>query len=265
MVAIAFGISCYASFAALYFLKPNKPVISLGQLRLTIDALLELVFTVLTLPGLGLAYFYGIRNHEENPDFAVPDLAIDFLFVAAIAWVAIGNGIHLTAKLDEQMISNMNGERWLGIKANFHWIRQVVGHVFPHIGWQVLFSALMLGQLKRPYRGDKPRAAVSFLGGCFGLLFAQGAIAGACTHIGFVLTAISCLGFFYLGRKSKLPPGEVPILRFFFSSQVTFLLTIRSLLVGLSPRLDMTHSDGWKKTTLCSAGSLWRRAESMST
>ena len=51
LVAIAFGLSCYASFAALYFLKPNKPLISLGQLRLTIDALLELVFTVLTLPG----------------------------------------------------------------------------------------------------------------------------------------------------------------------------------------------------------------------
>ena len=226
LVAIAFGLSCYASFAALYFLKPNKPLISLGQLRLTIDALLELVFTVLTLPGLGLAYFYGIRNHEENLDFAVPDLAIDFLFVAAIAWVAIGNGIHLTSKLDEQMISSLNDERWLGIKANFHWIRQVVGHVLPHVGWQVLFSALMLGQLKRPYRGDKPKAAVSFFGVCFGLLFAHGAIAGACTHIGFVLTAISFLGFSYLGRKSMLPPGEVPILRFFFSSQVTFLLTM---------------------------------------
>jgi transposase-like protein len=55
---------------------------------------------------------------------------------------------------------------------------------------------------------------------------AHGAIAGACTHIGFVLTAISFLGFSYLGRKSMLPPGEVPILSFFFSSQVTFLLTM---------------------------------------
>ncbi len=224
LLAIAFALSCYASFAALYFFKPNKPVLSLGQMHFTIDALLEWVFTILTLPGLGLAYFYGIRNHEENQNFAVPDIAIDFLFVAAIAWVAIGNGIHLTSKLDEQMISSLNDERWLGIKANFHWIRQVVGHVLPHMGWQVLFSALMLGQLKRPYRGDKAKAAVSFFGVVFGLLFAHGAIAGACTHLGFVLTAISCLGFSYLGHKSKLPPGEVPILRFFFCSQVTFLL-----------------------------------------
>ena len=237
LVAIAFGISCYASFAALYFLRPNKPVISLGQLRITIDALLELVFTVLSLPGLGLAYFYGIRNHKENPDFAVPDLAIDFLFVAAIAWVAIGNGIHLTSKLDEQMVSSLNDERWSGIKANFHWMRQVVGHVLPHIGWQVLFSALMLGQLKRPYRGQKPKAAVSYFGVCFGILFAHGAIAGACTHIGFVLTAISCLGFSYLGRKSTLPPGEVPILRFFFSSQITFLLTMLAYWSAIRHRL----------------------------
>lgn len=224
LVGIAFGLSCYVSFAALYFFRPTNPVVSLGQARFTVDALLEWVFTILALPGLGLAYFNGIRNHEENQNFAVPDLAIDFLFVAAVAWVAIGNGIHLTAKLDEQMISNLNDEGGLGFKANFHWIRQVVGHVFPHIGWQILFSALMLGQLRRPYRGDKPKAAVSFFGVVFGLLFAHGAIAGACTHIGFVLTAVSCLGFFYLRHKSKLPPGEVPILRFFFSSQVTFLL-----------------------------------------
>jgi hypothetical protein len=88
----------------------------------------------------------------------------------------------------------------------------------------VLFSALILGQLKRPYRGNKPKAAVPFLGIGFGLLFAHGAIAGACTHLGFVLTAASCLGFYCLGHKSKLLPGELPILTFFFSSQVTFLL-----------------------------------------
>jgi len=164
LLAIAFALSCYASFAALYFFKPNKPVLSLGQMRFTIDALLEWVFTILTLPGLGLAYFYGIRNHEENQNFAVPDIAIDFLFVAAIAWVAIGNGIHLTSKLDEQMISSLNDERWLGIKANFHWIRQVVGHVLPHMGWQVLFSALMLGQLRDPIEVTRPKQRFRFLG-----------------------------------------------------------------------------------------------------
>jgi hypothetical protein len=225
-VGVVFGFSCYVSFAALYFFRPNNPVVSLGPARFTVDALLELAFTFLALPSFGMAYFYGISHHEENPDFAVPHLAIDLLFVAAIAWVAVGNGIHLTAKLLEQMISNLNDGQGLEIKANLHWMRQVVGHVFPHIGWQVLFSALMLGQLKRPYRGEEPKAVVVSCGVLFGLLFAHGAIAGACTHIGFVLTAISCLGFSYLGHKSKLLPGEVPILKFFFCSQVTFLLTM---------------------------------------
>jgi hypothetical protein len=224
IATMAFGLSCYAAFAALYFLKPNKPILSIGQLRFTVDALLEWVFTVMTLPGLGLAYFYGTRHHEENPDFAVPDLLIDLLFVSAIAWVAIGNGIHLTAKLDEQMLAGVAGVPWLGIKADFHWIRQVVGHVLPHIGWQVLFAALMLGQLKRPYRGHKPNAVIPCFGIVFGLMFAHGAIAGTCTHIGFVLTAASCLGFYYLGKKSKLLRGEIPILTFFFSSQIAFLL-----------------------------------------
>lgn len=226
LVGIAFGLCCYVSFAVLYFLRPGKPVVSLGPARFTVDTLMELSFTLLVLPFFGAAHLYGIRRHEENPDFAVPDLVIDLLLVAAIVWVAIGNGIHLTAKLDEQMISPLKDERGLGIKANFHWIRQVVGHVFPHIGWQLLFSALMLGQLRRPYRGQEPKAAVLCCGVLFGLLFAHGAIAGTCTHIGFVLTAISCLGFSYLGHKSRLPPGEVPILSFFISSQVTFLLTI---------------------------------------
>jgi hypothetical protein len=226
VAAVAFAFFCYTSFAALYFFSPHKPLISLGQLRFTVDTLLELVFTLLTLPAFGLAYFYGIRHHQEDRDFGVPDFAIDFLFVAAIAWVAIGNGIHLTAKLNEQLIAKQTDGQWLGIKASFHWIRQVAGHVFPHIGWQALFSALMLGQLKRPYRGQEPKAATWFFGGLFGLLFAHGAIAGTCTHIGFVLTAISCLVFLRLGHKSKFLPGEIPILRFFFYSQITFLLTI---------------------------------------
>ena len=114
----------------------------------------------------------------------------------------------------------------MGIRANFHWIRQEVGHVFPHIGWQILFAALMLGQLKRPYEGEKPKAAVSFYGAAFGLLFAHGAIAGGCTHIGFVLTAVSFLVFSYLGHNAKVLPGELPALNFFLSSQVTFLLTV---------------------------------------
>jgi hypothetical protein len=226
LVGIAFGLCCYVTLAALYFSRPGKPVVSLGQARFTADALLELSFTLLALPFFGVAYLYGIRHHEENPDFPVPDLAIDLLLMAAIAWVAIGNGIHLTAKLDEQMIATLNDQQGLGIKANFHWIRQVVGHVFPHCGWQMLFSALMLGQLRRPYRGVEHKSAVLYCGALFGLLFAHGAIAGACTRIGFVLTAISCLGFSYLWHKSKLLPGEVPILKFFISSQVTFLMTM---------------------------------------
>jgi hypothetical protein len=239
MVAVAFAFFCYVTFAALYFSRPNKPLISLGQLRLTMDTLLELVFTILTLPAFGMAYLYGVRKHEENSSFAVPESAIDFLFVAAIAWVAVGNGIHLTAKLNEQMIAIQSNGQWSAIRASFHWTRQVVGHVLPHIGWQVLFSALMLGQLKRPYRGQKPKNATWFFGGLFGLLFAHGAIAGTCTHIGFVLTAVSCLGFLYLGHKSKFLPGEIPILRFFFYSQVTFLLAVAVYwsvsLLGLVP------------------------------
>lgn len=226
LIGLVFGISCYAAFAALYFLSPTNPVFSVGQARFTVDCLLELAFTFLALPAFGMAYFYGISHHEENLDFPIPHNAIDLLFVVAIAWVAIGNGIHLTAKLDEQILSTLNGEQGLGIKANFHWIRQEVGHVFPHIGWQVLFAALMLGQLKRPYRGKALKAAILPCGVVFGLLFGQGAIAASCTHLGFVLSAISCLAFAYLDHKSNLLPGEVPILKFFFTSQVTFLSTM---------------------------------------
>jgi len=226
MIGITFGFCCYMSFAALYFLRPSNPVISVGQARFTVDALLEVAFTLLALPSFGIAYFYGIRHHEESPEFAVPELAIDVLFVVAIVWVAIGNGIHLTAKLDEQLVSALRNNQVSELKANFHWIRQEVGHVFPHLGWQVLFAALMLGQLKRPHLACRPRSAISFFGTLFGLLFAHGAIAGGCTHLGFVLTLISCLVFSYLGDKAKLVPGELPILNFFFSGQVTFLLAM---------------------------------------
>ena len=67
-----------------------------------------------------------------------------------------------------------------------------------------------------PIGVKSPKPRFLFCGTLFGLLFAHGAIAGACTHIGFVLTAISCLGFSYLWHKSKLLPGEIPILRFFY-------------------------------------------------
>jgi hypothetical protein len=226
ILGIAFGICCYISFAAFYFFRPGNPVVSLGQMRFTADSLLELFFTIGALPYFGLTYLYGIRNHVENPDFPVSENAIDLLLVTAIVWVAVGNGIHLTAKLDEQMVAQLSDQQAVGLRANFHYIRQVVGHVFPHVGWQLLFCALMLGQLRRPYRGREHKTVVLYCGGLFGLLFAHGAIAGACTHIGFVLTAVSCLGFSYLLHKSGLQPGEVPIIKFFSSSQVAFLVVV---------------------------------------
>ena len=226
MIGIAFGFCLYMSLAALYFFRPANPVISVGQARFTIDAVLEIAFTLLALPSFGMAYFYGVRHHERNPDFPLPEVVIDAMFVAALAWVAIGNGIHLTAKLNEQLVSGLTDAQVMGVKSNFHWLRQEAGHVFPHIGWQALFAALMLGQLKRPHLGCRPRSGVSFFGTLFGLLFAHGAIAGGCTHIGFAFTATSCLGFAYLGYKAKLVPGELPVLNFFFSGQVTFLLTM---------------------------------------
>jgi hypothetical protein len=226
MLGVAFGICCYVTFAAFYFFRPGNPVVSVGQARFTVDSLLELFFTILALPFFGVAYLHGVRNYEENQDFPVPEGVLDLLVVAAIVWVAIGNGIHLTAKLDEQMVAQLTDQQAVGLRASFHWIRQVVGHVFPHIGWQLLFCAMMLGQLRRPYRGREHKTAVLYCGSLFGLLFAHGAIAGACTHIGFALTAISFLGFMYLLRKSRLHAGEVPTLTFFFSSQVTFLLVV---------------------------------------
>ena len=226
LLGVAFGMCCYIAFAAFYFLRPGNPVLSLGPARFTADSLLEIVFTIMALPVFGLTYLYGTRHHREIGSFAVPDLAIDLLFGIAIVWVALGNGIHLTAKLEEQMLSVLKDQQGPAIKTNFHWIRQVVGHVFPHIGWQLLFAALMLGQLKRPYRGREPNAVVWPCGAVFGLLFAHGAIAGTCTHIGFALTAVSFLVFWSLARRSNLPSGEIPVLKFFFSSQVTFMLVV---------------------------------------
>ena len=63
LVGVAFGISCYVSFAALYFFRPTNPVFSLGQARFTVDALLELAFTFLALPALG----YGLLLWNQAP------------------------------------------------------------------------------------------------------------------------------------------------------------------------------------------------------
>jgi hypothetical protein len=164
LLGIAFGICCYISFAAFYFFRPGNPVVSMGQMRFTADSVLELFFTILALPFFGITYLYGVRHLEENLDFAVPEFAIDLLLVAAIVWVAIGNGIHLTAKLDEQMVSQLTDQQVVGLRANFHYIRQVIGHVFPHIGWQLLFCALMLGQLRRPYRGREHKLRFCIVG-----------------------------------------------------------------------------------------------------
>jgi len=226
VAAIAFGISCYVIFAALYFSKPNKPIITFGQLHFTMDAFLEILFTFLSLPSFFLVYLYGIRNYAENPGFAVPEFAIDFLLVGSIAWIALGNGIHLASKLSEQIISGINDKQGLSCKANIHYLRQVVGHIFPHIGWQMLFATLMLGQIKRPYHGRKCWQTLSFLGAIFGLLFAHGVISGHFTVFGFVSTLISCLVFSYLVYRLGCPSDEIPVIKFFFSSQITFLVTI---------------------------------------
>jgi hypothetical protein len=237
VAAIAFGISCYMIFAALYFSKANKPIIIFGQLHFTIDAFLEILFTSLSLPGFFLIYLYGIKNYAENPGFAVPELAIDFLLVGSIAWIALGNGIHLASKLSEQMISGINGKQGLSCKANIHYLRQVVGHIFPHIGWQMLFATLMLGQIKRPYHGRKSlQKTLPFLGALFGLLFAHGAISGNSSAVGFVLTLMSCLIFSYLAHRLGCPSDEIPVIKFFLSSQITFLVVI--LMYWLVSRLS---------------------------
>src|SRR6185295_2368368 len=93
---IVFGICCYTFFAAMYFLRPSKPVLSLGQLRYTVDSLLEVVLTVLSLPVFFLVYRYGATTFEENLEFAVPELGIELLMVLSMIWIALSNGIHLT-------------------------------------------------------------------------------------------------------------------------------------------------------------------------
>jgi hypothetical protein len=238
LLAIILGICTYITLAAVYFFGPGNPVVSIGSARFTPDCLLELLFTLIILPSFAFAYLHGLRNYDLNPDFPVSDTLIDVMVIVALAWVAIGNGIHLTAKLDEQMVAQLTDQQVVGLRANFHWIRQVAGHVFPHIGWQLLFCALMLGQLRRPYRGREHNTAVLYIGCLFGLLFAHGAIAGTCTHLGFVLTAASLLGFSYLLRRTGLPSGEVPVLKFFFASQVTFLFVVATYWVVFhSPKI----------------------------
>ena len=86
LLGIAFGICCYVSCAIYYFIIPGNPVVSLGQARFTADSLLEISFTILALPFFGFAYLYGIRHHEENTNFHVPESAIDLLVVAALVW-----------------------------------------------------------------------------------------------------------------------------------------------------------------------------------
>ncbi len=190
------------SLAALYFFGPGNPVVSIGVARFTPDCLLELFFTVFAVPCFAFSYLNGVRNYPVNLDFHLSETLIDFMFMVSIVWIAVGNGIHLTAKLDEQMVAQLTDVQVVGLRANFHWIRQVVGHVFPHIGWQLMFTALMLGQLRRPYLGREHKIVITYCGILFGVLFAHGAIAGACTHLGFVLTLISLLTFSYLSRKS---------------------------------------------------------------
>jgi hypothetical protein len=224
---IFFGICCYIVFAAIYFLQPNKPVHSLGRMRFTVDALLEVTLTVLSLPAFFLVYRYGVKTYGENPEFPVSELMIDLLMVVSMIWVALSNGIHLTSKLVEQILVTSGGYRELACERSIHYLRQVVGHVAPHVGWQMLFAALMLGQLKRPYRGKMPtKSYVGHWGVIFGLLFTQGTIAEGCTILGFTLTLVSCALFVYLVYRLKLPSHETPVVRFFLFSQITSLLVI---------------------------------------
>lgn len=263
LVGIAFGICCYLSFAYLYFLRPGKPVVSLGPARFTVDALMELSFTVFMLPFFGMAYLHGIRRHDENPDFAVPDFAIDLLLVAAIAWVAIGNGIHLTAKLDEQMISPLKDERGLGIKTNFHWIRQVVGHVFPHIGWQLLFSALMLGQAQETLSRSGTQSRGLVLWGSFWFIIRPRG------HCGRLHTHRVCLDrylvprVFLFGTQIEVTAGRNSHPGFLHFQPSHVPADNSSLLAGLPLRLHMIRSDGWKKNMECSPGVSGPVAESL--
>ena len=222
---IIFGICCYTLFAAMYFLRPNKPVLSFGPLRYTVDSLLEVVLTVLSLPTFFLVYRYGATTYAENLGFGAPEPMIDLLLVTSVIWIALSNGIHLTSKLVDQILTASDPNSLVTGRASVHYLRQVIGHVAQHIGWQMLFAALMLGQLKRPYRGRaQTNSYLPCWGVVFGLLFAQGTIAAGCTALGFTLTLVSCALFIYLAHKSKMPSHETPVVQFFVSGQITFLL-----------------------------------------
>lgn len=223
---ILLGIGCYAAFAAIYYTMPNKRLLSFGDLRFTLDALLECIFTILSLPTFFMVYRYGVTTFDENLAFPVSDMPIELLLVGSIIFIALGNGIHLTSKLAEQILINSGSRADLASIKEVHFLRQIVGHVGPHIGWQLLFVALMLGQLKRPFRGRTAWLSryVPLWGVVFGLLFFQGTIAAGCLRLGFVLTLISCAVFGYLAHKSRLPSYEIPIQRFFMSSQISFLV-----------------------------------------
>jgi hypothetical protein len=223
---ITFGICLYAALASVYYLIPNKRLLSFGQLRFTLDAFLECLFTVLSLPVFYLVHRYGMTTYEENMAFDVPELPIELLVLGSIILIALGNGIHLASKLAEQIVITTGGQSDVAGTKDIHFLRQVVGHVAPHIGWQLLFVGLMLGQFKWPHRG-KPRwlsKHIPLWGMIFGLLFAQGTIAAGCMDLGITLTVISLAAFSYLAYASKLPGHEIPVQRFFMASQISFLL-----------------------------------------
>jgi hypothetical protein len=223
---ITFGICLYAVLASVYYLFPHKRLLSFGQLRFTLDALLECLFTVLSLPAFYLVHRYGMTTYEENAAFDFPELPIELLVLGSIILIALGNGIHLTSKLAEQILVATEGRSDLAGARDIHFLRQVVGHVAPHIGWQLLIVGLMLSQFKWPHRGrPKWRSKnIPLWGMIFGLLFAQGTIAAGCTELGFALTAISLAVFSYLAYVSKLPSHEIPVQRFFMACQISFLL-----------------------------------------
>lgn len=222
---ITLGICCYAALASVYYLFPNKRLLSLGQLKFTLDTVLESIFTFLSLPVFYLVHRHGLTNFDANEGFEFPDLPIELLVLGSIIWIALGNGIHLTSKLVEQILANSGGHSGPLVNPDIHYLRQVVGHVGPHIGWQLLFVGLMLGQFKRPHQGRRSwfRGDILLWGTIFGLLFAQGSIAASCTALGFTLTALSLAVFGYLAYTSKIPSNKIPIQRFFMAGQIAFL------------------------------------------
>jgi hypothetical protein len=135
--------------------------------------------------------------------------------------------MHLTSKLIEQLLATSDASSQLASKGSIHYMRQVVGHVAQHVGWQVLFATLMLGQLKRPYRGREWGSRyIPFWGIVFGALFTQGTIAAGCLMLGFALTLVSLVVFATLALRSRIPMREIPILRFFQYVQITNLTVI---------------------------------------